>query len=132
MRKILILITVLFSLYLPCSYAEDDQRCIFMSQLKEILKTDPVESAKLFKYTGPQRFLGVSNGRVPSRPGFSTDQELSCVMYKHDFTYINAGYDIISCKGQRDIGKRMEEYASKYNQEMKSLLSSMGLYQCAI
>jgi hypothetical protein len=128
MRNLFLVFIIFFISFVQ---ANENERCSFMGEIDEILKTDPILSAKNYKYTGPQMFLGVGNGRVPSRPGFENGEEEDCVWRKHKFNHIKAGWDVIRCKGQREKGKLLEIYAAEYNKQIKKSLTSMGLYQCA-
>ena len=131
MRKILLFLSI-YPFIL--AYAEEVDKCDFMKKADEILLSDPVEAAKLYKHTGPQRFLAVSNGRTPtvSVKGFSNDNELSCVHKQYEFNYIEAGYDVIRCKGQVIKGELLVDYAAEYNKQLVIQYKKMGMYQCAI
>ncbi|GAA0819481.1 hypothetical protein GCM10009111_23530 [Colwellia asteriadis] len=131
MRKILLFISIYPFIF---AYADKVDKCDFMKKADEILLSDPVEDAKLYKHTGPQRFLAVSNGRTPtvSVKGFTSDNELSCVYKQYEFNYIEAGYDVIRCDGQASKGELLVDYAAKYNKQLVTQYKKMGLYQCAI
>ncbi|WP_426357867.1 hypothetical protein ACPUVO_15635 [Pseudocolwellia sp. HL-MZ19] len=131
MRNILVLLSIYPFIF---AYAEEVDKCDFMKKADEILLSDPVEAAKLYKHTGPQRFLAISNGRTPtvSVKGFSNEKELSCIYKQYEFSYIEAGYDVIRCKGQKMKGELLVEYAAEYNKQLVIQYKNMGLYQCAI
>ena len=53
-------------------------------------------------------------------------------MRKHDFNYIDAGYDVIRCKSQKELANRLIQYGSAYNELIKKEHVKLGTYKCAI
>jgi hypothetical protein len=109
-----------------------NEQCDFLINVKSILMTNPVIEAKLAIEYNDLKFVGVGDGRAPSRPGFTSGNEETCVMLKHEFNYIDAGFDHIRCKSQREFSKKLNEYASEYNKLIKNAHIEQGSYQCAI
>ncbi|MDP2562766.1 hypothetical protein [Psychrobium sp. 1_MG-2023] len=98
-----------------------NEQCDFTSEVNQL---DPSKAQALARSEYAKDdiyFYGVMDGMGPSRPNFEF-KPTKCVILFSKWHYINAGGDVISCKGQMNLANRALEFAGLFNIEMTKLV----------
>ncbi|PKF56415.1 hypothetical protein CW748_10710 [Alteromonadales bacterium alter-6D02] len=98
-----------------------DKKCDFAQ------KIDMLDSSKAKAHAQSEYalddiyFYGVFDGFGPSRPNFEF-KFTRCVVLESKWEFINAGHDVITCRGQAKLAEKANEYAAIFNREMTKLV----------
>lgn len=122
-------ITIILLIIIPFSFKVFASDCEFMEEIDDLLKASPVVAVKNDKF-GKNTFLSVADGIGPSRPGFSSGEELGCAMKNYSFHMIWAGADDYRCEGQGKKASQANKYAEEYNIYLKQKLTENESFKC--
>jgi len=112
------------------SLASEKDECKFMDKASRQIQLNPDDLAKANFENNKIFFYSVGAGFAGIAPCFEKIEELNCVQNFHRLEMIWVGGDVISCKSQSELGKKVGAWAKKYNCRMKSFLIKNNQYKC--
>jgi hypothetical protein len=132
MRLIINIIVISFTAFSSAAFASDQDRCAFMEKAMHQIKIDPDILAKSNFENDEILFYSVGAGIAGVIPCFENNKEFDCANNFYKIEMIWVGGDVISCEGQSELGKKVSDWAAKYNCRMKSLLKENNQYKCGM
>ncbi|UCF91723.1 MAG: hypothetical protein JSW39_26195 [Desulfobacterales bacterium] len=103
-----------------------------MEEAMQQIEFDPDNLAKSNFESNKISFFSVGAGFAGVVPCFKNNEEFNCANNSYRIEMIWVGGDVISCKGQSELGKKVSDWAEKYNCRMKSLLIESKKYKCGM
>ncbi len=100
-----------------------------MDEAGQKIKANPYELAKGNVEDDKIVFFSVGAGEAPVLPGFKNNEGM-CVDRSYKVEMIWVAGDVISCDGQKELGKEVIIWAEKYNKQVKELLLKLRKYKC--
>ena len=113
-------------------FASDQVDCNFMDEAMHQIELDPENLAQSNFESNKVLFYSVGAGFAGIVPCFENNEEFDCANNSHKIEMIWVGGDVISCEGQSELGKKVIDWAKKYNCRMKSLLIKQHQYKCGM
>jgi hypothetical protein len=132
MRLIINIIVISFAAFSSAAFASDQDRCAFMEKAMHQIKLAPDILAKSNFENDEILFYSVGVGIAGIIPCFENNKEFDCANNFYKIEMIWVGGDVISCEGQSELGKKVSDWAAKYNCRMKSLLIENNQYKCGM